>query len=165
MAKSSGAKRSRLVVCAVAALAATACAGLERFAPPGIVKYEDLAGDKPQNPEIVTRVAEAKKSRAGDFPVLSKAPQVSPEAMPLVEQAALKTGIADARDALALALAADLASARAEREAPILLRGVAAEALLLEDLRDALAQAVEADDTAARTERGLPQRAPDADGR
>ena len=52
-----------------------ACAGIKRFAPPGLVKYEDLAGDQPPNPAITARIEEMKAERKGSFPDLKEIPE------------------------------------------------------------------------------------------
>ena len=48
---------------------------LARFAPPGIVKYEDLAGDQPVNPDVAQRIEERRAEKgAGKFPRLAETP-------------------------------------------------------------------------------------------
>ena len=50
---------------------------LARFAPPGIVKYEDIASEKPQSEEIKARIEERRaEPNTGKFPVLSETPGV-----------------------------------------------------------------------------------------
>jgi hypothetical protein len=140
-----------------------ACANLKRFAPPGIVKYEDLAGDKAQNPEIAERVAARKEGRETAYPNLSKTPQKAPQAIAAETQASDIAELAALRDELNAAVAADREEAVAERAAPVLLPGTLGEAAPLEAAREALADAVAKDDDAARAERGLPRKKPKED--
>lgn len=134
------------------------CASLKRFAPPGIVKYEELAGDQPMNAQIKARAAERKASGEQRFPNLSEAPSAPPQGLSQAEQHVLKDELREARAVLASAIANDLALAAAERAETVALPGVRDPALSLPDARDALAKAVEKDDAIARKERGLPPR-------
>ncbi|MEQ1930896.1 MAG: hypothetical protein ABL957_10235 [Parvularculaceae bacterium] len=152
----------------VAALALTpalapACAGLERFAPPGIVKYEDLAGDKPQNEQITARAAEIRGSSEAEFPNLSAAPQAPPETLDPAVQASLETDLAGARETLNASVAVDRTDVAAGEAAAIALPGVIDAPAPLAAVRDALNAAVADDDAAARAGRGLPPRTPPAE--
>ncbi len=132
---------------ALAALAATGCSGgLKRFAPPGIVKYEELAKDQPVNPAIEKRVAERAEEGGGGFPNLSEQPLTTPEGIAKPERAAMEEALLAERDVLDAAVAADRELAAAERDAA------------LEEARDALSEAVAKEDALARRERGLPLR-------
>lgn len=139
-----GAKAYILVI---AALAAAGCAGgFKRLAPPGIVKYEELAKDQPPNPVIAERI-EAQKDEPGEgFPNLAKQPTKLPEGIAKPERDAMIADLLAERDALNAAMETDRAAAGTER----------AEAL--ETQRDALSDALSKDDAAARRERGLPPR-------
>ena len=148
------AKRYRVAFLALAALALSACAGWKRLAPPGIVRYENLAGDQPQNPQIKERVAERKAERTPVFPDLTQTPKGPPEPLGDAEQDALKADILAARDALNENVAADRTAAEEVRATPIALPGENG-ALSLEDARDALAEKLETDEAKARAERGL----------
>jgi hypothetical protein len=132
------------------------CAGIERFAPPGIVRYENLSGDKPQNPEIKARVTERKAGRDAKFPNLSLAPQKTPPTMPAEEQENWKRSLSAAREDLAAAIAEDRIEAAADRAEPIVLPGGVTTPL--EGAANALSAATDKDDAAARAERGLPPR-------
>lgn len=134
----------------VAALAAAGCSSgaLKRFAPPGIVKYEELAKDQPPNPVIVQRIEDQKDEPGGGFPNLSEQPAKLPEGIAKPERDAMIADLLIQRDALNAAMEADRAVAGAER-----LQALEAD-------RDALSDAVAKDDAAARRERGLPPREP-----
>lgn len=148
---------------AMAALAALAggCAdlGLQRFAPPGIIKYEDLAKDQPPNPAIVERVELVKAGSDGRFPNLSEQPQETPTATPPEEREAEMAALRDARDALETAVAAERLASSDERGRGVTLPGdkEAAERSL-DEAAAALAEAVARADEAARRERDLPPR-------
>jgi hypothetical protein len=140
-----GAKASVFVL---AALAAGGCAdGLKRFAPPGIVKYEELAKDEPMNPAIVSRIEEAKAAEGGGFPALAEQPTAVPQGIAKPEREAMQEALLAGRDDLNAAVEEDRILAAAERDGSI------------EGLRDALGEEVAKDDAAARRERGLPPRA------
>ncbi|WP_428409384.1 hypothetical protein [Hyphococcus sp.] len=117
---------------------------LARFAPPGIVKYEDLAGDQPVNPNVARRIEERREEEgAGKFPRLAETPDEGdrPEKKPRKELAAEKAALVDARETLAEEVAADRAGAEAE-----LNRDLTAES-------DELKTRIDADSAAAARER------------
>ncbi len=62
------------VLAAFGALAGCSQNQLTRFAPPGIIKYEDIASEKPQNPVVAERIKEHKDRDDAKFPVLSQTP-------------------------------------------------------------------------------------------
>ncbi len=128
------------VLCAMASLT-SGCAGLLRFAPPGLVKVVDLEGDQPPNPTIEAAVAENRATRAGRFPKLSEQPSKVPVMAPPAEREALSNALIAARDDLAASVADDRAAAALERGDS------------LDPLRDALAADVEAETAAAARER------------
>jgi hypothetical protein len=133
----------------IAALAASGCSGgFKRFAPPGIVKYEDLAKGQPASQAITERIEVRKAEPGGGFPKLSEQPTKLPEGIAKPERDAMIKDLLLQRDALNAAMTQDRELANAER----------LEAL--EGDRDALSEAVERDDAAARRERGLPPREP-----
>lgn len=133
-------------------LAAAGCTQLElaRFAPPGIIKYEDLAGDQPQNPAIQERIAERKTEADARYPILSETPGESdrPELPPEAERNAQLEALSAQRDALEIAVNADRAAADAEKS----------EAALLPVQRDALKEQTDRD--AAAVEREQNRQAP-----
>jgi len=136
---------------------APACAGLERLAPPGLIKYENLAGDQPPNPEIQARIDDRAKQGAGKYPVLSAQPSERPEAMTPAEREELTGALIGQRDNVASEIEIERAAAAAEREAGALLPGEKARGLRpLEDTRDALSDAVARDTAAAAQERTAP---------
>lgn len=115
-----------------------------RFAPPGIVKYEDLAGDQPQNPNVAARIAERRgEPGTGKFPNLSQTPGPDKRPTPLSKsQIASQTAeLEAARETLAEDVAEDRAAAEAETGADL-----AAESGALQDR-------VNADSAAAARER------------
>lgn len=120
------------------------CAGLLRFAPPGLIKVVDLEGDQPPNPVIESAVAESRERRAGRFPNLSQQPRVIPAKAPLGEREALSAALIGARDDLSAAVSEDREAAALERS----------EALY--PSRDALAAEVDAETAAAARERRTP---------
>ena len=135
--------KSYLLLCA--ALASAGCSGgLQRFAPPGIIKYEDLEKDQPVSPVIAERIEDYRAERDGGFPKLSAQPVVVPEGIAKPERAAMEDALLAERDRLNAAIVADQALAAAERE----------EGLV--EARDALSEALAQEDAAARLERGLP---------
>jgi hypothetical protein len=141
-----GAKAS---VFLLAALAAAGCSGgLKRFAPPGFVKYEDLAQGQPVAPSIAARIDASRSAEAGDFPDLSAQPSEAPAGIAAPERVALGDELEAARVALIEAVERDRAVASAERIESI------------EAHRDALDDALKTDDAAARKERGLPPAPP-----
>ena len=144
----SGVKQSPLpffaLGAAVFALAGCESGALARFAPPGIVKYEDLAGDQPVNPAVAERIEERRHEEgAGKFPQLAETPDESdvPRKRSGRAIAADTAMLIDARDALAEEVAADRAAAETELD-----RDLTAES---EELRSRL----DADSAAAARER------------
>ena len=134
----------------IALLAASGCSSgaLKRFAPPGIVKYEELAKDQPANPVIVQRIEVQKDEPGGGFPNLSEEPTKVPEGIAKPERDAMEADLLRQRDALNAAMTEDRTLAETER------------LHALEEDRDALSEAVAKDDAAARRERGQPPRDP-----
>ncbi len=131
----------------LAAISLSGCAdGLRRFAPPGIVKYEELAGDETVDPAIAARIEERRAADGGGFPPLAKQPTKVPDGIAKPERAAMEAALLAERDALNQAVLGDRALAATERIDA------------LEATRDALAEEVVRDDALARRERGLPPR-------
>ena len=129
----------------ISGIAVSGCskAQLVRFAPPGIIKYEDLAGDQPQNSEIKQRIADRAQSGDQRFPVLSQTPSVKPNKASSAERERLIGDLEGARDDLDTAIEAEWRSAEAER----------ASAGVLPDERDDLLKRIERDSAAAARER------------
>ena len=103
------------------AMSLQGCANSElaRFAPPGIIKYEDIAGDKPQNPEVAARIVDRRaEPSAGDFPVLSQTPgpKQRPKKRPAADIKAEKAELITAREQLEAAVADQRARSDSERE-------------------------------------------------
>ena len=136
---------AKAYLCLLAALAASGCAGaLKRFAPPGIVKYEDLAKDQPVNPAIAARVKERSAAGGGGFPPLAKQPTEVPAGIAKPERDGMEETLLAERDALNKAVAEDRSVAAAERDDTP------------EAARDALGDAIDKDNATARRDRGLP---------
>lgn len=136
--------------------AVTACESgdLARFAPPGIVKYEDLAGDQPVNPAVAQRIEERRAEKgAGKFPRLAETPDKKdrPKKKRSAERSAEIGQLVEARNELADEVAGDRAAAEAELE-----RDLSAES-------DELKTRIDADSAAAARERREKLVAPDPD--
>ena len=139
---------AKVYILAIAAIAAAGCSSgsLKRFAPPGVVKYEDRAKGQAPSPVIVERIEAQKDLPGGGFPNLSEQPTKLPEGIAKPERDAMTADLLAQRDALNAAMTEDRALAEAER------------LHALEGDRAALSEAVAKDDAAARRERGLPPR-------
>ncbi|MEQ8935456.1 MAG: hypothetical protein RIE56_06665 [Amphiplicatus sp.] len=161
-----GAKHYAIVGLAALTAAAPACTSLKRLAPPGILKYEELAGDQPVNPEIKQRIVERRQEIDRRFPNLSEQPTKRPAEAPAAEREALAADLIEARDQLQAAVEADRAASDSERQAVFILPGDKGDkARALEDVAADLAAEVENDGTVARRERSkpMPQPAPQQD--
>jgi len=148
----SGVKQS-IIISALATIAITSVSGcssleLSRFAPPGIVKYEEIAGDKPPNPAIEERIRERKKTVDSEFPVLSRTPGKKDRPRPRdeTERQADLAELDEARDALESDIAADRAAMEDDRKEQ--------ESLFVQ--RDDLSTDLERDAKAAQKERKSP---------
>ncbi len=138
-------------------LALPGCAGLKRLAPPGVIKYENLAGDDPPSPAIKERIAARQNAGAGGFPNLAETPSKKPDGVPKSAREKEMEELLAARDALARAVANDQAASAVEREKGVLMPGDEKSGeQSLDAAQKALADAVAKDDAAARRERGLP---------
>ncbi len=130
-----------------AALLAAGCSDIQwrRLAPPGIVKYEEIAGDKPPNPAIEEEIARRKERDKAQFPDLAHAPSEAdrPAKRPqaLIDEEISE--LASARDRLAAEIEADQAAVEADRDT--------AGDLVAE--RDVLTEEIDRDETAAKNER------------
>ncbi len=130
-----------------AALLVMGCSGVQwrRLAPPGILKYEELASEKPPNPVIDEQIAERKDGEKTHFPNLSLAPSLS-DLPPERSQDVLKAemdALAAARDVLAGEVAVDRAAVDEERKTAGEIIGAG----------DQLARQVDEDETAVNDER------------
>ena len=127
---------------------------LARFAPPGVIKYEEIASEKPQNPEVAARIAERRaEPGSGRYPNLSEAPGAGdrPKKRKAADVEGEMSELAVMRDGLDAAVDSDRAAAAEE---------------LAEDLtagRDALQAQIEQDEAAAARERREQLKAPDSD--
>ncbi len=156
-----GAKHYATVGLAALIAASPGCSSLKRLAPPGILKYEELAGDQPVNPEIKQRIAERRREIDRRFPDLSAQPSTRPAEAPMAERDALAADLIEARDELQAAVEADRAASDAERQAGFTLPGDKSDkARSLEDVAADLAAEVEKDGTVARSERRAPMPQP-----
>ncbi len=102
-----------------AALLVMGCSGVQwrRLAPPGILKYEELASEKPPNPVIEEEIAERKDGEKTRFPNLSAAPSRSdlPAERAQDELKAEMDALAAARDTLASKVKEDRTAVDEER--------------------------------------------------
>lgn len=131
-------------------MAVTGCSSLDlaRFAPPGVVKYEDIASEKPPNPTIQAVVDERKAMPDKEFPKLSETPSKKdrPQKRRLSEVNEEIGELAGARDNLN----AEVSAAREQAEAEM------AEIVPLPDQRDALDELLLRDEASALAERKDP---------
>lgn len=118
---------------------------LARFAPPGIVKYEDIAGDKPPNPVIEETIREYRADTKAKFPILSQTPTAGPApAKPNSNvRDATMTELVESREKLAQELQNDEAAIEADRK----------EVDALPGKGEALAEKLDEDTIAAQSER------------
>ncbi len=87
-----------------------------RLAPPGFVKYEDLAQGQPVNPEIERQAQERRASGRVKFPLISSGPAKPPQTTPPDERTQARIDLLTARGALETAKAGDLDSWAKEQE-------------------------------------------------
>jgi len=127
-------------------LGACSNAQLVRFAPPGIIKYEKLAGDQPPNPIIEQRIEERVEDSDSPFPVIAQTPSQSSPARPAEQRQKLTTGLEEKRDGLDVAIEADWEGVAQDRT----------RSETLSDKRARLAEDLERDSRAARQERQGP---------
>lgn len=92
-------------------------ADLVRLAPPGIIKYEEIANQKPPNQAIADEVASRKQNEPASFPRLAETPGEDdrPDKRPTTEIEAEIAELASARDNLLADVAEDQAAAEAEQ--------------------------------------------------
>lgn len=134
------------------AVASGGCTTLKRLAPPGFVKYEELAGDKPKNPVIQERVKAVKVARDARFPNLSDEPGTAPIPMPVSERDGYLALLAALGASLNGQIAADHAAAAVDLSEGVAVAGVSG---LLDpaSAAAALKTAVEADKAAAAADK------------
>ena len=156
-----GAKYCGAMLLVSTGLTAAGCSqlDLQRFAPPGLVKYEDLAGDQPPNPEIQDRIDQRRENTDPSYPILAQQPASRPSGKARSEIGAELAQLRQARAAVEAGVAKDRVEAEIERAARVYLPGDAqGTERSLDEAREALDQAIEKADLDARRERGLPPR-------
>ncbi len=135
------------IFAAVIIIATAGCTELElaRFAPPGIIKYEDLAGDQPMNPAIEERIETRKVDVDADYPVLARTPGEDdrPALRPASEREEQMEELVAMRDQLQSAADSDRQAAEADQP----------ETALLPEQRDALKEKADRDAEAVKRER------------
>ncbi len=140
-----------------AVLAGTGCSSLElaRFAPPGLVKYEDIASEKPPNPAIQEILDAQTVASDAEYPDLSQTPSEKdrPQKRSSRWVANQTNLLEDSRDTINEAVEAERAQAIAETE----------DAILLPEQRDELDEMFERDAVSARAERRDPMPVPRKD--
>lgn len=121
---------------------------LVRLAPPGILKYEEIASQKPPNPAIEAEIAARNGNAKARFPILAQTPAAGPAPKPASKAAARAHGAAlqSARDSIDRELARHRAAEQAERGGR--------EKLAKE--RASLAEQINRDEIVARRERAAP---------
>ena len=117
---------------------------LKRVAPPGFIRYEDLAKGEPISPALKSKMEEVAADKNVDYPVLHE----QPDARPRVHDDATVKVIEDALLARREALQAQIDKARRNADAE--------RAEDLEAMKAALQIEVEADKSAAAGESRLP---------
>lgn len=144
-----GGECARAAALAALFIAVGGCSNFDpkRFAPPGIIKYEEIAGDQPPDPEIQRIIEAQTESGSGEFPDLSETPSavVRP---PLSDTGTelLSNDLVAAGDALTRAVAADRQASEDER----------AQIEALEATREALGTEIDRDSELALAERRNP---------
>ena len=135
-------------------LAGTGCSSLElaRFAPPGVVKYEDIASEKAPNAAIQEVVNASTQASDADYPDLSQTPSAKDRPRKRnsawIENQIVQLG--ESRDTLNEAVDAERAQAEAETE----------DAILFPEQRDARDEMLDSDEATARAERRIPMPVP-----
>ena len=133
-----------------AILAGAGCSSLElaRFAPPGVVKYEDIASEKPPNPAIQQILDDQQAAADAEYPDLSQAP--SKRDRPRKRSSRLVSNqisrLERSRDTINAAVDAERTQAMTETEDPI----------LPPEQREAFDAMFERDAASARAERDVP---------
>lgn len=121
---------------------------LARFAPPGIIKYEDIAGEKPINPAVADAIGQRKEAVDEEFPLIARTP--GPKDVPSkpgqVTIDAISSELTAARDDVNAKVDTDRAEALLESES----------ADVLIENREGLDEALQADNEAAARERRDP---------
>lgn len=131
---------AKLILIAVTAIAVSSCAdAVKRFAPPGIVKYEELAKGEPVDAAIAARIKERRVADDAAFPILSEQPSETPEAMAKPDRVAMEKLLTERRTITNDAIAADRAEAPSDRVTPLAAQQEAIQAAIEED-RDAAAR-------------------------
>jgi len=150
-----GVKRSHAFLLSLTAFSAAGCSSLElaRFAPPGIIKYEDIASKKSPNAAMQDIVEKRRIEGEEKFPILSDMPSrddLSPVSPPEIRKADIKS-LEDARDELAAAVKKSREQSQADRT----------EVSLLPEQRDVLSDQIEDDAAKAKETRENPISLPD----
>lgn len=106
-------KRTICVIAIAATISGCSETQLSRFAPPGIIKYENIASEKPPNPAIEETVRNRKANSNAVYPVIARTPGLSdrPEkpSTDLIE--AEMSELVEARETLNALVEADRAAA------------------------------------------------------
>lgn len=140
-------KLTRNTVLIALVIATSACSNFDakRFAPPGIIKYEDIAGDQPTGPEIQAIIDAQVSSTDDRFPLISDTPDQGD--VPKAEGQTVIDGsvneLAAAGTALREAAQSDRDAAASERE----------EIEQLEQRAEAFREDIEREGAAAKSER------------
>ena len=149
----SSVKHRGFALCALAgsALLFAGCSNVNwaRLAPPGIIKYEEIAAEKPPNPAIAAELDRRANNADAEFPILSQTPAAGRAPRRDLTRAEIgeeTRDLEETRDRIEAELTAERIAAKADRQA--------AEALEAERLR--LEDQVSRDAAVARRERATP---------
>jgi len=148
-------KQSLAFLLTAAAFSAAGCSSLElaRFAPPGIIKYEQIANKKPPNTAMQEIIDERREASEKKFPVLFETPSQKdiPTKRTVTEVTAEIEALEAARDYLAAAVEASRGQVEADSD----------KMSILPEQRDALSDKIERDEALAKDIRENPIPLPD----
>lgn len=131
-----GAKELRQIVMVISVISVsillTACSSsdLRRFAPPGIIRYEDLAKGEPIDPVVQSRIDESNAEKGKSFPVISEQQTTIPEGLDAPSRDELTTNLEQSRATAAADIAKAREDAQLERQQSIIAKREQAEAAI-----------------------------------
>ena len=100
-------------------LSACATKNLRRFAPPGIIKYEDLAKGEAIDPAIASRAKQVREKKDKSFPKLSEQASVAPKGINAPTRAKMKENLESERQLAASGIEEARSAAALERQQSI----------------------------------------------
>jgi len=116
-----GAKHLYLTLVVTSSVVLGACSNvdLKRFAPPGIIRYENLAKDQPVNPVVDAKIDEIKSRKRKAFPVLSEKAFDAPDGINAKTRESAEVELIEKRESLEARIADSRTAAAAERISPL----------------------------------------------